>query len=63
MEEDIMVLGLTSGLLPLIILAGVVLIVLGLIRKIKSLIRIGLIVAGVAFLMNGGLTILMSAFQ
>lgn len=58
-----MTLGLTSGIMPLIILAGVVLIVLGLIRKIKSLIRIGLIVAGVAFLVNGGLTILMSVFQ
>ena len=58
-----MIMGLTSGLMPLIVLAGIVLVVLGIIRKIKSLIRIGLIVAGVAFLINGGLTILMSVFQ
>lgn len=57
-----MILGLTSGLMPVILLAGVVLIVFGLIRKVKFLIRIGLIVAIAAFFVNGGLSMLMSAF-
>ena len=58
-----MAVGMTSGLMPVIILAGVVLIVFGLIKKVKTLIHIGLIVAVLAYLANGGLAMLMSVFR
>lgn len=48
----IVTLGLTSGIMPLVILAGILLLVFGLIKKMRSLIRIGLIVAVLAFLAN-----------
>lgn len=41
----------------LLILAGVILLVLGLIRKIKHLIGLGIIIAVVAVILTGGLEI------
>lgn len=42
--------------------AGVILLVVGLVKKIKFIIKLGIVIAVVGFVANGGLTLLASYF-
>ncbi len=58
---------MTAGLTPEIMLiigaAGLILLVIGLIKKIKFIIKLGIVIAVIGFVANGGLTMLASYFQ
>ena len=56
------VLGLTPAMMLVIGVAGVILLVVGLVKKIKFIIKVGIVIAVVGFVANGGLTLLASYF-
>ncbi len=58
------VLGVTLTPAMMLIIAGIglVMLVVGLVKKIKFIIKLGIIIAAVGFVMNGGLVMLASHF-
>lgn len=56
------VLGLTPTMMLMIGAIGVVLLIVGLIKKVKFIIKLGIVIAIIGFVANGGLTILASYF-
>lgn len=54
--------GLTPEIMLIIGVIGVILLVVGLIKKIKFIIKLGIVVAVIGFVANGGLTMLASYF-
>lgn len=55
-------LGLSSSAMMIIAGIGIILLIVGLIKKIKFIIKLGLIVAIIAFIANGGLNMLAASF-
>ena len=49
----------TTGKLLVIAVIGVVLLLVGLIKKIKFIIKLGIVIAAIAFVATGGLTMLL----
>lgn len=56
------VLGLTPTMLLAIGVIGVILFIIGLIKKMKFIIKLGIVIAVIGFLANGGLAVLSSYF-
>ena len=56
------VLGLTPTMMLMIGASGGVLLIVGLIKKVKFIIKLGIVIAIIGFVANGGLTILASYF-
>lgn len=56
------VLGLTPTMLLAIGVIGVILFIIGLIKKMKFIIKLGIVIAMIGFLANGGLAVLSSYF-
>lgn len=58
------VLGVTLTPAMMLVIAGIglVMLVVGLVKKIKFIIKLGIIIAAVGFVMNGGLVMLASHF-
>ena len=56
------VLGLTPTMLLATGVIGVILFIIGLIKKMKFIIKFGIVIAVIGFLANGGLAVLSSYF-
>lgn len=55
-------LGLTPTMLLAIGVIGVILLIVGLIKKIKFIIKLGIVIGVIGFIANGGLAIVSSYF-
>lgn len=53
---------LTPTMMLVIAAIGLVMLVVGLVKKIKFIIKLGIVIAAVGFVMNGGLMMLTSYF-